>query len=39
MRVFLPVAESFGFEDEVARISEQHVFAQVPPPPSVKLQR
>jgi hypothetical protein len=39
MRVFLPVAESLGFEDEVARISEQHVFAQVPLPSSVKLQR
>lgn len=32
MRVYLPVAESLGFNEEMSRISEDHVFAQVSPP-------
>ncbi|KAJ1491030.1 hypothetical protein T484DRAFT_1776068 [Baffinella frigidus] len=28
MRVYLPVAESLGFNEEMSRISEDHVFAQ-----------
>jgi hypothetical protein len=30
MRVYLPVAESLGFSEEMSRLSEDHVFAQVP---------